>query len=247
MTSTLTTAPKPPEQTKLLSRHSYWAGMALRAEYDGASYLLYFHRDQELKVKTVFVRFFDPPDEETKEAAWAGSSRFSEAQSFHHDLPGYTECHDDENLSGYLVQDCPELVGRTGCMLTFCPNGFNGLRDLDVVRCDLLGSTTSYAIDNLAATVLREYLHWDHLTTGGISNMGGPPLIQDWNDPPVDGVDPTRRAVQQHTYQSALRTSWAGNEWPRLPQPLPWLGKPCVVCHGGVFQVGVSRARRWLQ
>jgi hypothetical protein len=55
----------------------------------------------------------------------------------------------------------------------------------------LLDSTTSYAIDNLAATVLREYLHWDHHTTGGISNMGGPPLIQDWNDPPVDGVDPT--------------------------------------------------------
>jgi hypothetical protein len=127
MTSTLTTAPKPPEQTKLLSRHSYWAGMALRAEYDGASYLLYF---QELEVKTVFVRFFDPPDEETEGTVWAGSSRFSEAQPF------YTECHDDENLSGYLVQDSPELVGQNGCILTFYPNGFNGLRDLNVIRSD---------------------------------------------------------------------------------------------------------------
>ena len=86
------------------------AGMALRAEYDGASYLRYFQPDQELEVKTVFVRFFDPPDEETEEAAWAGSSRFSEAQSFYGDLPGYTECHDDGNLSGYLVQDRPEPV-----------------------------------------------------------------------------------------------------------------------------------------
>jgi hypothetical protein len=76
-------------------------------------------------------------------------------------------------------------------MLTFCPNGFNGLRDLDAVRCDLLDTTTSYAMDNLAATALHEYLHWDCLTTGGIANMEGPPLIQDWNDPPVDGADPT--------------------------------------------------------
>jgi hypothetical protein len=45
-------------------------------------------------------------------------------------------------------------------------------------------------MDNLAATVLHEYLHWDRLTTGGIANMGGPPLIQDWNDPPVDGAEP---------------------------------------------------------
>ena len=84
-------------------------------------------------MKTIFVRFFDPPDEETKEAAWAGSSRFSKAQSFYDDLPGYTECQDGENLSGYLEQDRPELVGRTGCILTICPNVFNGLRDLDVV------------------------------------------------------------------------------------------------------------------
>ena len=76
-------------------------------------------------------------------------------------------------------------------MLTFCPNGFNGLRDVDAVRCNLLDSTTSYAIDNLAATVLHEYLHWDRLTTRGIANMGGPPLIQDWNDLPVGGADPT--------------------------------------------------------
>jgi hypothetical protein len=88
------------------------AGMVLRAEYDGASYLRYFQPDQELEVKTIFVRFFDSPDEETKEAAWAGSSRFTEAQSFYDDLPGYTECHDNENLSGYLVQDRPELVAE---------------------------------------------------------------------------------------------------------------------------------------
>jgi len=61
-------------------------------------------------------------------------------------------------------------------MLTFCPNGFNGLRDLDAIRCHMLDSTTSYAMDNLAATVLHEYLHWDRLTTGGIPNMGGPPF-----------------------------------------------------------------------
>jgi hypothetical protein len=58
-------------------------------------------------------------------------------------------------------------------MLIFCPNGFNGLRDVDAVRCDLLDSTTSYAMDNLAANVLHEYLHWDSPTTGGIANMGG--------------------------------------------------------------------------
>jgi hypothetical protein len=79
------------------------AGMALRVEYDGASYLRYFQPYQELEVKTVSVRFFDPPDEETEEVAWAGSSRFPKAQSFHDDLPGYTECQNDENLSGYLV------------------------------------------------------------------------------------------------------------------------------------------------
>ena len=45
-------------------------------------------------------------------------------------------------------------------------------------------------MDNLAATVLHEYLHWDRLTTGGMANTGGPPLIQDWNDPPVSGADP---------------------------------------------------------
>ena len=94
------------------------AGMALRADYDGASYLRYFQPHQEIDVKTIFVRFFDPPDEETEEAAWAGSSRFSEAQSFYDDLPDYTECEHDENLSGYLVQDRPELVGRTGCMVS---------------------------------------------------------------------------------------------------------------------------------
>jgi hypothetical protein len=44
-------------------------------------------------------------------------------------------------------------------MLAFCPNGFNGLRDLDVIRCNVLDRTTSYAMDNLVATVLREYLH----------------------------------------------------------------------------------------
>ena len=55
--------------------------MALRAEYDGASYLRCFQPDQELEVKTVFVRFFDLPDEETKEAVRARSSRFSEALS----------------------------------------------------------------------------------------------------------------------------------------------------------------------
>jgi hypothetical protein len=158
-------------------------------------------------VKIVFARFSDPPDEETEEAAWAGSSRFSKAPSFYTDLPGYTECHDDENPSGYLVQDRPELVGRTGCMLTFCPNGSNGLRDLDAVRCGLLESTTSYAIDNFAATVLHEYLHWDRLTTGGIANMGEPPLIQDWNDPPVDRPDPTSRHGRTIACQSALRTT----------------------------------------
>ena len=94
------------------------AGMGLRADYDGASYLRYFQPDQEIDVKTIFVRFFAPPDEETEEAAWAGSSRFSEAQSFYDDLPDYTECADDENLSGYLVQDRPELVGRNGCMVS---------------------------------------------------------------------------------------------------------------------------------
>jgi hypothetical protein len=167
------------------------AGMALRADYDGASYLRYFHPDQEIEVKTIFVRFFDPPDAGTEEAAWAGSSRFSEAQSFYDDLPGYTECDEDADLSGYLVQDRPELVGRTGCIMTFCPNGFTGLPDLDAVSCASLDTTTSYAMDNLAATVLHEYLHWDRLTTGGIANMGGPPLIQDWNDPPVLGADPT--------------------------------------------------------
>lgn len=41
------------------------AGMALRAECDGAPYLRYFQPDQELEVKSVFVRFFDPPNEET--------------------------------------------------------------------------------------------------------------------------------------------------------------------------------------
>jgi hypothetical protein len=44
-------------------------------------------------------------------------------------------------------------------MLTFCPNDFNGLRDLDATQCDLLDRTTSYAMDNLAATVLHEYLY----------------------------------------------------------------------------------------
>ena len=80
------------------------ASMALRAECDGAAYLRYFQPDQELEVNTIFVRFFDPPDKETEEAAWAGNSRFSEAQSFYDDLPGYPECHDDENLSGYLCR-----------------------------------------------------------------------------------------------------------------------------------------------
>jgi hypothetical protein len=45
---------------KALRRHSYWLVWALRAEYDGASYLRYFQRGQELEVKTVFARFFDP-------------------------------------------------------------------------------------------------------------------------------------------------------------------------------------------
>src|SRR4051794_15258035 len=76
-------------------------------------------------------------------------------------------------------------------MPTFCPNSFDGLRDLDAVGCDLLDTTTSYAMDNLAATVLDEYLHWDRLTTGGIVKMGGPLLIQDWHYPPVDGADST--------------------------------------------------------
>jgi hypothetical protein len=42
---------------------------------------LHFQPDQELEVKTVFVRFFYPPGEETEEAAQAGSSRFFEALS----------------------------------------------------------------------------------------------------------------------------------------------------------------------
>jgi hypothetical protein len=75
-------------------------------------------------------------------------------------------------------------------MLTFCPNGFAGLLDLDAIQCASLDTTTSYAMDNLAATVLHEYLHWDRLTTGGVANMGGPPLIQDWNDPPFNSADP---------------------------------------------------------
>jgi hypothetical protein len=45
------------------------ASMALGAEYDGASHLRYFQSDQELEVKAVFVRVFDPPNEEAKEAA----------------------------------------------------------------------------------------------------------------------------------------------------------------------------------
>ena len=177
-----------PRADKAFKQALLLAGMALRAEYDGASYLRYFQPDQELEVKTVFVRFFDPPDEETEEAAWAGSSRFSKAQSFYSNLPGYTKCHDNGNLP---CAGSSRACGRTGCMLTFCPNDFNGLRNLDAVRCNLLDSTTSYAMDNLAATVLHECLRWDRLKTGGITNMGGPPLIQDWNDPPVDGADPT--------------------------------------------------------
>ena len=94
------------------------AGIGVRADYHGASYLRYFQPHQEIDVKTIFVRFFDPPDEETEEAAWAECSRFSEAQSFYDDLPDYTECADDENLSGYHVQGRPELVGRNGCTVS---------------------------------------------------------------------------------------------------------------------------------
>jgi hypothetical protein len=49
------------------------AGMALRADYDKPSYLRYFQPHQELEVKTIFIHFFDPPDAETEDAAWAVS------------------------------------------------------------------------------------------------------------------------------------------------------------------------------
>jgi hypothetical protein len=117
------------------------AGMALRAEYDGASYLRYF---QKLEVKTVFVRFRDPPMKRPRRLHGSeapDSPRHNLSMTIYQ---AYTECREDENLSGYLVQDRPELVGRTSCVLTFRPNGF----DLDAIRCDLLDSTTSYATDN---------------------------------------------------------------------------------------------------
>jgi hypothetical protein len=130
--------------------------MILRAEYDGASYLRYFQPDQELEVKTAFVRFFNPPGGEAEEAAWAGSSRFSEAQSFYDDLPGYTECHDDENLIRLPCIGFSRACRPDRLRAELLSNGFNGLRDPDAIRCDLLDRTTSYAMDNLAATVLHE-------------------------------------------------------------------------------------------
>jgi hypothetical protein len=167
------------------------AGMALRADYGGASYLRYFHPDQATDVKTIFFRFFDPPDDRTAEATWAGSSRFSEVRSFYDDLPQYTGCEDDENLSGYFMQNHPNHANPNGCTIVFCPNGFSGLPDLDVVPCASLETTTSYAMDNLAATVLHEYLHWNYLIAGGNANRGAPPLIRDWNIPFVPDADPS--------------------------------------------------------
>ena len=167
------------------------AGMALRADYDGTSYLRYFHPDQEMKVKTIFFRFFDPPDDSTDEAAWAGSSRFSEAHSFYDDVPQYTECEDDKDLSAYFIQNPPTHANPHGCTIVFCPNGFSGLPDLDAVPCASLETATSYAMDNLAATILHEYLHWNYLVAGGNVNIRAPQMIQDWNlNPSVPDADP---------------------------------------------------------
>jgi hypothetical protein len=125
-------------------------------------------------VKTILARFFDLPAADTEVAAWAGSFLFYDAQAFYDDLPGSTACEEDENCSGYLLQHLLGLVGWTGCMMAYCPNAFTDFLDLDAVSCLSLDTTTSYAMDNLAATVLHEFLHWDRLTTGGIVNTGGP-------------------------------------------------------------------------